>query len=74
MDNDTYIKGIYTANVRIELSEQGRYQGVVILSRDDGGNTPESVRYEVEACSASEEKAIEEARSLAHRILGTLEL
>jgi hypothetical protein len=44
--------------------------------RDDGedGEDSEPKQYDVAATSLSEEEALEEARALAHRILGELEL
>lgn len=44
----------------------------MILSRDEGG-APENTLYEVEATSANEAEAFDEAKALAHRILGDLE-
>jgi hypothetical protein len=73
MDDTTYIKGIYTATIGIRAVDGGEFQGVVSLARDDGEET-EATTYEVSATSASEEEALEEARALAHRILGEIEL
>jgi hypothetical protein len=44
--------------------------------RDDGedGEDSEPKLYDVVATSLSEEEALQEARALAHRILGELEL
>jgi hypothetical protein len=72
----SYTKGIYTATASMRPVHQGKFQGIVSLSRDDGesGGQPESTDYEVEATSASEAEALEEAKALAHRILGELEL
>jgi hypothetical protein len=69
----TYTKGIYTATIGIRPSGEGQFQGVVSLDRNDGEDT-DATLYEVEATSASEEEAMEEARALAHRILGEIEL
>ncbi len=46
---------------------------MVSLARDDG-EEPENVLYEVETTSATANEALEEAKALAHRILGELEL
>jgi hypothetical protein len=70
----SYTKGIYTATASMRPVHQGRFQGVVSLTRDAGEGDPESTDYEVEATSASEDEALEEAKALAHRILGELEL
>ncbi|MDH3032118.1 hypothetical protein [Methylobacterium fujisawaense] len=73
MDGNIYTKGIYTAKAHTRKTDRGQYQGYVILSRDEGG-TPDNTLYEVEATSANEEEAFNEAKALAHRILGEIEL
>ncbi|BEH35226.1 hypothetical protein GTC254T_03210 [Burkholderia pseudomallei] len=70
---NTYTKGLYTAKAHTRKTDNGRFQGYVILSRDEGG-APENTLYEVEATSANEAEAFDEAKALAHRILGDLEL
>ncbi len=49
---------------------------MVTLSRDEGDETAdqETTVYEVEATSSTPEEALEEAKALAHRILGEIEL
>ena len=69
----TYTKGIYTAIATVRELKGDQYQGVVSLARDDGDEQENTV-YEVDATSATPEEALEEARALAHRILGELEL
>ncbi len=73
MEDVTYTKGIYTAVAGVRALDGGRYQGMVSLARDDGEALENSV-YEVEAASGTPEEALEEAKALAHRILGELEL
>jgi hypothetical protein len=73
MEEITYIKGIYTATPTVHAVDGGRFQGVVSLARDDG-EEPDNTVYEVEATSATAAEALEEAKALAHRILGELEL
>jgi hypothetical protein len=73
MEDVTYTKGLYTATATVRPVEGGRYRGVVVLSRDPGDETENTV-YEVESLSASSEEALEEAKALAHRILGEIEL
>jgi hypothetical protein len=73
MDDLTYIKGIYTATAAVRGVGQGRFQGVVTLARD-GGDETENTVYEVDTESPSEAEALEEAKALAHRILGEIEL
>jgi hypothetical protein len=73
MEDVTYTKGIYTATASVRPVDDGRYQGVVALERDEGDETENTV-YEVGSVSASSEEALEEAKALAHRILGEIEL
>jgi hypothetical protein len=73
MDDVTYTKGLYTATATVRQLDGGQFQGVVSLARDDAED-PETTLYEVEAASASEQEALDEAKALAHRILGELEL
>ncbi|HEY3538468.1 MAG: hypothetical protein ACTHJZ_08745 [Trinickia sp.] len=72
MDDVTYTKGIYTATAAVRPLDNGQFQGVVSLARDDA-TAPETTAYEVEAPSPSAVEALEEAKALAHRILGELE-
>jgi hypothetical protein len=72
MEDVTYTKGIYTATAAVRPIDDGLYQGVVSLARDDGDEQENTV-YEVEATSATPEEALEEAKALAHRILGEIE-
>jgi hypothetical protein len=73
MEDVSYTKGIYTAVATTRTMEGGLYQGVVSLERDDGEELENAV-YEVEGTSGTPEEALEEAKALAHRILGELEL
>jgi hypothetical protein len=73
MDDITYTKGIYTATATVRPVDADKYQGVVSLARDEG-DEPESTLYQVDATSSTPEEAFEEAKALAHRILGELEL
>ena len=73
MEDVTYTKGLYTATASVVPVEGGQqYRGIVALARDEGGE-PENTVYEVEATSTTEEEALEEAKALAHRILGEIE-
>ncbi|ONR71038.1 hypothetical protein A8E23_16305 [Burkholderia cenocepacia] len=73
MDTNTFTKGIYTAKAHTHRADNGEFQGYAILARDDGDET-ENMRYDVHTTSSSEEEAFEEAKALAHRILGEIEL
>jgi hypothetical protein len=76
MEDITYTKGLYTATASIREVKADTWQGVVSLSRDEGDASaePETTFYEVEATSSTPEEALEEAKALAHRILGEIEL
>jgi hypothetical protein len=73
MEDTTYTKGIYTATIGVRAVDSGQFQGLVSLTRDDG-EAEDATLYEVEASSDNEQEALEEARALAHRILGEIEL
>ncbi|MDN7747579.1 hypothetical protein QZM78_26400 [Burkholderia multivorans] len=73
MDTNTFTKGIYTVKAHTRKADGGQFEGYVILTRDEG-DTPDNTVYEVGATSSSEEEAFEEAKALAHRILGEIEL
>jgi hypothetical protein len=77
MEDTIYTKGIYTATIGVRPTDSGEFQGVVSLVRDDGeggGEDDGPKLYDVAATSLSEEEALDEARALAHRILGEIEL
>ncbi|WP_144144028.1 hypothetical protein [Paraburkholderia sp. BCC1884] len=76
MEDITYTKGIYTATASIREVKFDTWQGVVSLSRDEGDALAdqETTVHEVDATSSTPEEAFEEAKALAHRILGKLEL
>jgi hypothetical protein len=76
MEDITYTKGIYTATASVREVEDDQFQGVVTLSRDEGDPTAdqETTVYEVDSTSSTPEEAFEEAKALAHRILGEIEL
>jgi hypothetical protein len=72
MEDITYTKGLYSATASVVSVGSGQFRGMVVLARDEGGEL-ENTAYEVEATSATEEEALEEAKALAHRILGEIE-
>jgi len=76
MEDVTYTKGIYTATASIREIAQDAWQGLVTLARDEGepAADQETTLYEVESTSSTPEEALEEAKALAHRILGEIEL
>jgi len=76
MEDITYTKGIYTATASVRELDSDTWQGVVTLARDEGeaSEDQETTVYEVEATSSTPAEALEEAKALAHRILGEIEL
>jgi hypothetical protein len=76
MEDITYTKGIYTATASIRDIGQDTWQGLVTLARDEGDESAdqETTLYEVGTTSLTPEEALEEAKALAHRILGEIEL
>ncbi|HEY2609033.1 MAG TPA: hypothetical protein VGJ10_24000 [Paraburkholderia sp.] len=76
MEDITYTKGIYTATASAREVGLDAWQGVVTLARDEGDPNAdqETTLYEVEATSSTPGEALEEAKALAHRILGEIEL
>ncbi|MCG5077354.1 hypothetical protein [Paraburkholderia tagetis] len=73
MEDVSYSKGIYTAVASVRPMNAGQYQGLVSLARDDGEELENAI-YEVDSASGTPEEALEEAKALAHRLLGELEL
>lgn len=73
MDEVTYTKGIYTATAMVRQLDNRQYQGVVSLARDEGAELETTV-YEAKSTSATAAEALEEAKALAHQILGEIEL
>jgi hypothetical protein len=76
VEDITYTKGIYTATASVREAGPDKWQGLVTLLRDEGEESgdQETTQYEVEATSSTPEEALEEAKGLAHRILGEIEL
>jgi hypothetical protein len=73
MDTHIFTKGIYTAKAHTRQTGNGQFQGYVILTRDEG-DVPDNTIYDVGSTSPNEEEAFNEAKALAHRILGEIEL
>jgi hypothetical protein len=73
MDELTFTKGIYIATATARLLDNGQFQGVVSLSRDDA-ETPETTAYETDEITMTEHAALNNAKNLANRILGEIEL
>lgn len=67
----TYTKDVWKAEADIQRLDNGRYQGVVLLTRQDGGSQDETPHLVHSLCESPEE-ALEEAKALAHRLLAAL--
>lgn len=63
-----YTKADWVAQADIQELDDGRFQGVVLVSHQDGAGTEEA-RHTAEAPSDSPEQALEQAKALAHRLL-----
>jgi hypothetical protein len=72
MDDITYTKGLYTATAKVRQLQDGHYQGVVSLTRDDATELHTN-DHEAVTTSSTEGEALEEAKALAHRLLGEIE-
>jgi hypothetical protein len=73
MEDTIYKKGQYTATIGVRPADGGVFRGVVALTKGERKDAEETV-HEVPATSLSEEEALDEARALAHRILGDIEV
>ncbi|MDF3036153.1 MAG: hypothetical protein K0S28_1427 [Paucimonas sp.] len=68
----TYFKANWIAEADIQRLQGGAYQGVVLIKSRDGGDDDVS-EHAVGAFSDTPDEALEEAKALAHRLLGDLE-
>jgi hypothetical protein len=66
-----YKKADWVAQADIQELEDGKFRGVVLISRENGPSSDE-VQHTVDAPSDSPEQALEQATALAHRILGDM--
>lgn len=63
-----YTKADWVAQADIQELADGKFQGVVLLSRENG-KASEEKQHTVAAPSDSPEQALEQATALAHRLL-----
>jgi hypothetical protein len=68
----TYSKGDWIAEADIKPLSGGAFQGIVQVIHRNGSASDEVSQHLVDAASDSPEEALEEAKALAHRILGDL--
>ncbi|MDB5840979.1 MAG: hypothetical protein JWQ23_2931 [Herminiimonas sp.] len=67
----TYTKEHWKAEADIQRLPNGKYQGVVLLTRINDASFDEAPRM-VNTVSDTPEEALEEAKALAHRVLADL--
>jgi hypothetical protein len=67
----TYTKENWKAEADIQRLPNGKYQGVVLLTRMGDPSFDEAPRM-VNTVSDTPEEALEEAKALAHRVLADL--
>lgn len=63
-----YTKADWVAQADIQKLDDGRFQGVVLVSHEHGSRSEEA-QHTAEAPSDSPEQALEQAKALAHRLL-----
>lgn len=67
-----YMKASWVAQADIQELANGKFQGVVLISRENGDASNEA-QHTVETAADSPEEALEEAKALAHRILAGID-
>ena len=67
-----YTKANWVAQADIQELADGKYRGVVLISRENGAGSDDA-EHTVDAVSDSPEEALEEAKALAHRLLAEVE-
>jgi len=72
MAAEKYTKADWIVEADIQRLESGRFQGVVLVTRDNGGQRCDGDQHVVNTVSVTPEEALDEAKALAHRILSDL--
>jgi len=67
-----YTKAQWVAQADIQELADGRYQGVVLLSQENGAGD-RGAQHTVANATDSAEEALEEAKALAHRLLANVD-
>lgn len=67
-----YTKANWVAQADIQELADGKYRGVVMISRENAVASDDA-EHTVNVVSDSPEEALEEAKALAHRILAEVE-
>lgn len=66
-----YTKADWVAQADIQERDDGKFQGVVLISHEQGPKS-EQAQHTVDDASDSPEEALEQAKALAHRILADI--
>lgn len=66
-----YTKGDWYAEADIQQIDNGKYQGIVLITHESGAENQQS-EHTVAAVSNTPREALDEAKALAHRILSDL--
>ena len=72
MENQTYRKGTWRAEVDAEELASGKFQGVVLLFHEGGPAHEQQIMHRAKDISDSFDGALQEAKVLAHHVLGDL--
>lgn len=67
-----YMKANWVAQVDIQELSNGKFQGVVLVSQENGAASNE-MQHTVDSAADSPAEALEEAKALAHRILAGID-
>jgi hypothetical protein len=67
-----YMKANWVAQADIQELANGKFQGVVLISQENGAADKE-VQHTVATAADSPAEALDEAKALAHRILAGIE-
>lgn len=73
MQSISYTKGGHHASASIIGTDDGRYQGAVVLSHDSVDNDIPTEHHIVPVLSDTQDEAFDEAKALAHRLLANLQ-
>lgn len=66
-----YTKAQWVAQADIQELADGKYQGVVLITQENG--VAHEAQHTVAAAADSPEEALEEAKALAHRLLAGID-
>jgi hypothetical protein len=66
----TYTKANRIAEADIQKLDDGKFQGVVLITYKGDGAAAEQSQHIVDNVSDTPQEALDEAKALAHRILG----